>query len=181
MKNKISLEYAEALFLLACEQEKAQEYLSNLRLVGSIISEDEEFLLLLRSPNLSYEEKEAIIDTAFGNSLLEDTVSFLKLLCQKGRIELLPLCIADFEKLYNEVNRVVVAHVTSAVPLTDEQRVKLISSLEKKTGHQVELVCSVDKDILGGIIVKTEDCVLDGSLKHKIHKVKEVISSESKT
>ena len=180
MKNKISLEYAEALFLLACEQGKSEEYLSNLRLVGDTIKGEEEFLLLLRSPNLSEKEKEGIIDDVFGGALLKDTVSFLKLLCQKGRVELLPLCIDDFERLYNEVNRVVVAEVTSAVALTEQEKERLIASLEKKTGHKVELSCRVDAEILGGIIVRTEDAVLDGSLKHKIHSMKEVIKSESK-
>jgi len=180
MKNKISLEYAEALFLLACEQEKGEKYLSDLRLVRDLINDEEELLLLLRSPNISFEEKAGVIDSAFGEALEEDTVSFLKLLCQKGRAELLPLCIENFEKLPNRVNRVIVAEVTSAVPLTEEEKDRLTRSLEGKTGHRVELVLRVDKEILGGIIVRTEDSVLDGSLKHKIHRVKEVIEGESK-
>ena len=180
MKNKISLEYAEALFLLACEQGRGEEYLSDLRLVRDLIESEEELLLLLHSPNLSQAEKEGVIDTVFGASLQEDTVSFLKLLCQKGRAELLPLCIADFERLYNEINRVIVAEVTSAVPLTEAEKEKLIAGLAKKTGHRVELVCHVDAEILGGIIIRTEDAVLDGSLKRKIHSIKEVIKSESK-
>lgn len=180
MKNKISLEYAEALFLLACEQERGEEYLSDLRLIRDLIEKEEELLLLLRSPNISAEEKDGVIDAVFGTALQEDTVSFLKLLCQKGRAELLPLCIDDFERLYNEVNKVIVAEVTSAVPLTDEEKQRLTQSLEKKTGHRVELLCHVDREILGGIIVRTDSIVLDGSLKQKIHRVKEVIKSESK-
>lgn len=176
MKNKISLEYAEALFLLACEQEKGEEYLKDLCLIRDLIRSEGELLPLLHSPNLSYEEKAGVIDAIFGKAVQEDTVSFLKLLCQKGREELLPLCIEDFERLYNEVNKVVVAEVTSAVPLTEEEKGRLRASLEKKTRHRVELFCQVDESVLGGIIVRTEDSVLDGSLKHKIHKMKEVIN-----
>ena len=180
MKNKISLEYAEALFLLACEQKQEDAYLKDLSLVGEALN-DKDFMLFLRSPNISFEEKEMFIDSTLGGALKEDTVSFIKLLCQKGRAELLPLCIEDFEKLYNQVKRVIVAQVTSAVPLTDEEKTKLTKSLEKKPGHTVELVCRVDKEIIGGIIIRTEDSVLDGSLKQKIRKVKEVIKSEPKT
>lgn len=180
MKNKISLEYAEALFLLGCEKNQAEAYLKDLRLVGEILKE-EDLLLLLRSPNLSFNEKEEFIDLTLKEAISEDTLSFIKLLCQKGRAELLPLCIDDFEKLYNQVNKVIVASVTSAVPLTEEEKDKLIKNLEKKTGHRVELLCHVDKEIIGGIIIKTEDSVLDGSLKQKIRKVKEVIKSEPKT
>jgi len=180
MKNKISLEYAEALFLLATEQGQGEAYLSDLRLIGDVIKKEEELLPLLHSPNLTLEEKEGVIDAVFGSAVEEDTVSFLKLLCQKGREELLPLCIEDYERLYNEINKVIIAEVTSAVELTEGEKAKLVASLEKKTGHRVELLCYVDKDIIGGIIIRTEDTVLDGSLKHKIHKIKEVIKSESK-
>ena len=78
------------------------------------------------------------------------------------------------------MNKVIKAEVTSAVALTEDEKARLIKSLEKKTGHRVELACRVDKDILGGIIVRTEDTVLDGSLKHKIRSVKDVIKSEPK-
>lgn len=180
MKNNISLEYAEALFLLACECSQSQEYLSDLGIVKSLIQAEPEYLSLLRSPNISREEKEALIDGALGGRVKEHIVSFLKLLCEKNRADLLPLCIENYEKLHNQINKVVVARVTSAVELTLDERERLIKSLERKTGHKVELICQVDKSILGGIIVKTEDTVLDGSLKRKIHDVKEVIKSEPK-
>ena len=180
MKNKISLEYAEALFLLACEQNQSKEYLDDLRFVNSVLKENAELLLMLSSPNLTEKEKEDVTDAVFGSALKEDTVSFIKLLCQKGRAELLPICIEDYEKLYNQVNKIEIAEVTSAVPLTEDEKAALISSLEQKTGHKIELVCHVDKEILGGIIIRTQDSVLDGSLKRKIHSIKEVIKSEPK-
>ena len=181
MKNKISLEYAEALFTLAMEESAAEEYLADVRIVRDIFEGERELLDLLRSPNLTREEKESVIDSVFGGALKEHTVSLLKLLSERGRAELIPLCLNDFERLYNEVNKVVLAEVTSAVELTDEEKARLKGSLEKKTGHRVELVCRVDKDILGGIIVRTDDLVLDGSLKHEIRRVKDVIKSEPKT
>ncbi len=180
MKNKISLEYAEALYTLAAEESLTEEYLKDVRTVRGIMEEESELLLLLRSPNLAMEEKTQVIDAVFGKLLREHTLSALKLMAERGRVELIPTCMEDFERLYNEVNKVVVAEVTSAVPLTNEERARLTQSLQRKTGHRVELVCYVDKDILGGIIVRTDDSVLDGSLKHKIRKVKDVIKSEPK-
>lgn len=180
MKNKISLEYAEALFLLATEENRQSEYLGDMQMLKGVIEENGEYLLLLSSPAVSLEEKEALIDGAFGAVASEHTVSFLKLLCLKGRAELLPMCIEDFVALYNKVNRVIRAEVTSAVELTDSEKEKIIEKLSKKTGHRVELLCRVDKSILGGVIISTEDAVMDGSLKQKISDVKEVIKGESK-
>jgi F-type H+-transporting ATPase subunit delta len=65
--------------------------------------------------------------------------------------------------------------------LTSEEKERIVNALEKKTGHRVELLCTVDEKILGGIIINTEETVMDGSLRRKIHDVKEVIKVESKT
>ena len=101
MRNNISLEYAEALFLISCEKNKQDELLKDLGIVKDTVSE--EYIMLLRSPDIAREEKLSLIDSAFENRVNEHIVSFLKLLCDNGRIELLPLCIENYEKLYNSV------------------------------------------------------------------------------
>ena len=179
MRNNISLEYAEALFLLSCEENKKEEYLRDLGIVKEALTE--EYIMLLRSPEISKEEKLGLIDAAFEGRVLEHIVSFLKLACENGRAELLPMCIENYEKLYNRVNKVIVARVTSAVELTEEEKAKIIAALEKKSGHRVELLCTVDQSVIGGVIISTEDVVIDGSLRRKIHDVKEVIKVEPKT
>ena len=181
MRNNISLEYAEALFTISCEEGCEEEYLRDVRLVGQLVAEDGEYMALLRSPNIPTEEKIRMLDLALGSRVKENVLSLLKLLCERNRIELLPLCIENYEKLYNQIKRVIVANVTSAVPLTCEEQAGIKSGLERKTGHRVELVCSVDESILGGVIIKTEDVILNGSLRRRIREVKEVISSEPKT
>lgn len=180
MKNNISIEYAEAMLLLGKEESRDEEILKDLRLIKSAICKNGEFIELLHSPNISKEEKCAIIDTVFEGRVCEYAVSLLKLLCENNRIELLPLCIEDYEKLYSQINKVVSATVISAVELTEEEKAKIVKSLEKKTKNKVELECQIDKSILGGIVIKTEDAIMDGSLKRKIRDVKEVIGSESK-
>ena len=102
-------------------------------------------------------------------------------MCENNRIDELYPCFDVYEKLYNEVKRVIVANVTSAVTLNEDEKAKIIARLEKKFGYKVELVCQVDEKIIGGIIIKTEDTIIDGSLKRKMRDVKEVISDESKT
>ena len=181
MKNNISHEYAEALFLLSCEEKSEEKYLSDLRLVKKIFEKEPEYLELLHSPSIGKEEKLNLIESAFGGSVNEHVVSFLKLLCENNRIEQLFPCFEVYEKLYNQVKRVIVATVTSAIELTEDEKSRIKSRLEKKLGHGVELICKVNEKILGGIIIETDDTVIDGSLKRKMRDVKEVISDESKT
>ena len=181
MKNNISHEYAEALFLLSCEEKNEETYLFDLRTVKEIFDTFPEYIELLHSPAVSKEEKIELIDSAFSDRVNEHIVSFLKLMCENNRIEYLYSCFDVYEKLYNQVKRVIVANVTSAIELNENEKAKIKSKLEKKFGYKVELVCKIDEKIIGGIIIKTEDAILDGSLKRKMHDVKEVISDESKT
>ncbi len=181
MKNNISTEYAEALFLLSCEEKSEEQYLYDLRLVKDVFDLEPEYIMLLISPSITMEEKLSAIDSAFDERVNTNIVSFLKLLCENNRINMLYSCIEAYEKLYNQVKRVAVASVISAVMLTEDERARITAKLEKKLGCRVELNCSVDEKILGGLIIKTEDAIIDGSLKRKMRDVKEVISSEPKT
>ena len=181
MKNNISHEYAEALFLLSCEEKSEEKYLFDLRAVKEILDSEPDYIELLRSPAISKDEKLTLIENSFSGRINEHIVSFLKLMCENNRIDELYPCFDVYEKLYNEVKRVIVANVTSAVTLNEDEKAKIIARLEKKFGYKVELVCQVDEKIIGGIIIKTEDTIIDGSLKRKMRDVKEVISDESKT
>ncbi len=181
MKNNISHEYAEALFLLSCEEKSEEKYLSDLRIVKEILDSEPDYIELLHSPAISKDEKLALIENAFAGRINDHVVSFLKLMCENNRIEEIYSCFDVYEKLYNDVKRVIVASVTSAVELNEDEKAKIIANLEKKFGYKVELICHVDESIIGGIIIKTEDTIIDGSLKRKMRDVKEVISDESKT
>ena len=163
------------------EEKNEEAYLFDLRTVKEIFDTFPEYIELLHSPAVSKEEKIELIDSAFSDRVNEHIVSFLKLMCENNRIEYLYSCFDVYEKLYNQVKRVIVANVTSAIELNENEKAKIKSKLEKKFGYKVELVCKIDEKIIGGIIIKTEDAILDGSLKRKMHDVKEVISDESKT
>ena len=177
MKNNVINEYAEALFALSVEEGEADSYYKDMTLVKGALDENPDYVSVLSSPALTKEEKSAIIDEAFSPFICENVLSFIKLLCERGHIEELPLCFEDYEKLYNNSKKIVVAEVTTAVPMSDAEKKKLISALKRRYGVNVELNCQVDSSILGGMIIKTEDSVTDGSLKTKIREIKDVIKA----
>ena len=176
MKNKISIEYAEAIFAIAMEENKTAEYYEDLRLVDSLIKESPEYLELLMSPSIETAEKLTLIDSAFVGKLMENTISLIKLLCERNRIELFRECFMDYEKLYNASRQTAFVTVISAVELTDTERERIKASLEAKYKLSVELRCEIDKSIMGGIIIKTDDAIMDGSLSRRLQDVKEVIN-----
>lgn len=177
MQNNVEKEYSQALFTLACEENSAEKYYEELKLVREIFRKEPEYLTLLSSPNISKEEKLLALDGAFSEALSEYTLSFLKLLCERGHILKFDVCLSDYEKLYNLKCRTRVARVISSLELTAEEKKKITDALEKKWGVCVNLVCEVDESILGGIIIETEDTVIDGSLKTKLRDVKDVIKA----
>ena len=127
--------------MLACEEHFEEKCKDDLLFIKEIINNESEYISFLASPNLSKEEKLSAINVAFGERVHRHVESFLMLLCEKNRIELLPYCILEFEKLYNALKKVSVAQVISAVALTETEKQKISSQLEKKLGHRVELNC----------------------------------------
>ena len=88
--NDVAKEYGAALFLLACEENQKKEYEAALNTVKNSFLEHPDFLELLNSPALSMAERLSVIDTVFAENLPQRVLSFLKLLCEKGRISCFP-------------------------------------------------------------------------------------------
>lgn len=167
-------EYAEALFMLSEESGKREEYSSSLETVRTLMRENPEYLELLASPAIPLSERCAAIDEAFG-TMPEDIVSFLKILCENSHVRTVCECIDEFFKLVMEASRRVLATVTSAVELSNEQKRALCAKLEKVSGKSVDAVYTVDKNLIGGLKIEFDGKTFDGSVKQHLGKVKDVI------
>lgn len=172
---QVSKEYAEALFALACECGEEDKIMNELKTVKTAFAENGELMHLLSSPSLPLEERLSVIESVFGETLSEYVLSLLKIMCERKRISQILSCIEEYEKLLDEKKSVVTAKVISAVKLTASERKALREKLEKSSGHTVNLECSVDESILGGVIVEMLGKVTDGSLRHRLKEIKEVM------
>ena len=168
-------EYAVALFMLSEELNSSEKFLSELKTVSSVFSDNPEYMDFLASPGIPKAERTTAIEQAFSTACSEEIVSFLQLLCERGRISELFECITQFEQLFLESKRVVNATVSSAVALTDNEKERLIVKLEKISGKSVIVTWQIDESILGGVIVEIDGKILDGSLKRRLYEVKEVM------
>ncbi len=168
-------EYAEALFTLAVEDNAVEEYSCALNTVKSVVEENPEYIDFLCSPAISLPERVQAIDEAFSEGFPENVVSFLKILCENGRIRTLMGCIEEFGKFVMELSSTTVAEVYSAVPLDDEQKKNICLKLSKVTGKNVEAVYIIDESLIGGIKIEVEGKTFDGSIKHRLSEVKDVI------
>lgn len=174
--KQLAKEYAQALFALCCEdgiEDAADRALSE---VSAQIVAQPAYMELLASPAIPLSERRRALETVFAQTVPGPVLSFLLLLCDKGRIRLLPACTEEYRALLNLKRAVAVARVTSAAPLTDAEKTALMKKLQDMSKKTVTLVCSVDPSLLGGAVVEMDGKVIDGSLRHKLQKVKEVIS-----
>ena len=167
-------EYAAALFELAQESDSVKEISSALDTVLELIEENPEYLDFLSSPNIPKSERIQAIEQAFAG-LHEYAVSFISLLCEKGRIRETAECIAEFRKLCSDADKISVAQVTSAVELSEAQKDALALKLQKMCGNRVVLECSTDKSLIGGMVVGIDGKVIDGSIRNRLHELKEVM------
>lgn len=171
---QIEKEYAEALFALAEEEGNVPLYQQHLHTVRDAITENPGYIDFLRSPAIPLSERLQAIDEAFG-SLPEYIVSFLKLLCENDRLPLLLACIAEFDALAMALANTTTAAVYSAVELTEKQKSALTAKLESLSGKTVVPTFAVDPSLIGGIRIDMEGRTYDGSIKHRLRDVKDVI------
>lgn len=173
--SDLNREYAEALFALAMEVKQEQAYLDALRLIGDALEAEPEYVEVLSAPSIPGEERTALLEQAFGAAVPEQVLSFVQLICAHGRIRSLSDCIDEYHHLYQAAMALSTAHVVSAVGLTDDQKARLAEKLSAKFGRDITLVCTVDEHLLGGITVRIDGVVLDGSLRRRLQEVKDVI------
>ncbi|MBQ9112466.1 MAG: ATP synthase F1 subunit delta [Clostridia bacterium] len=173
---EISKEYAVALFSLACECGEERVVMDALERAEAVFREADGFMELLSSPGIPLGERVSLVEHAFDGSFPEHVVSFIQLLCERRRIGLFYECVKEYRALLDAREAVVTAKITSAVELTDSELAALKQKLEKISGNTVNLECVTDGDILGGLIVEMNGTVTDGSLRHRLREIKEVMN-----
>lgn len=171
-----SKEYAEALFSVITEEGGDRDaYLDALRQIQVLFQTEARYPLLLSSPAIPAPERVAALREAFGAVLPKTLMFFLCLLVEQGRIMLLPEITSHFEGLVLMEEKISKAKVTSAMPLCKEEKDALRAALEKRCGHRVTVEYTVDGALLGGVTAELDGQMLDGSLRARLHQVKEVM------
>lgn len=173
--KKTAKEYAEALFLLSVENDAKKEYYDDLLAIRVVFRREGDFLEILSSPDIRLDEKLDLLMSAFG-VFNENVLSFLCLITEKKRISTFYDIVDEYEILYTESERKIKVKIVSATELTEETREKLVLKLENKFARKVECDFSIDKSLIGGLVIEAEGNIIDGSVRSEIQKIKEVIS-----
>lgn len=164
--------YARALLDVAREKGDPAPLRKELEAVASAFAGQPELRAALTHPALSVEKKKALVAAVF-KSDTELLGRLLALLAGADRLELLPAIAASYAAQLNSQQNVAAAEAVSAVPLGDDQRAALEAALEKATGMGIELKTSVDRALLGGLLVKIGGRHFDGSVRGRLKALRE--------
>ena len=175
--SDVSKEYGGALFDLACEEKIEFDILGQLRVVDGIVKDNPDYVKFLSAPNIPKSDRIEAVDAAFGGRVHQYVCSFLKLLTERGYARYISECICEYENRYYEYKGLVVAKVQSAVELSDKQKNAILTKLEKITGKEIELRCTVDPQLIGGMKILIGDTLYEGTVRAKLDGLKSRLSA----
>jgi ATP synthase F1 delta subunit len=174
--EQIAQVYSRSLFEVAKEQGKLDEVREQLGQIADAISENRDLQVFFFSPYLSTEEKKEGLHKALEGAD-ETLLNFLELLVEKHRMPAIFRIRRQFDELWEEENRRLPVTVTSAIDL-DESTVRQIGdAIGEQTGRSIELTSKVDPDILGGIVVRVGNSILDASIRNRLEQLRKQVAS----
>ncbi len=175
MKNlAIARRYAKALMLIGKEDEQAEQYRDEMDGLVGIMAENPKLEQAICNPLYDAENRRKVLETVIEKlSLSKVMTSFLLLLFDKGRIGFLNNINDFYKELADELKGVARASIVSATELSSDAVEKIRTSLSKMTGKDVKLAIEQDASLIGGVVTKIGDLVLDGSIKTQLNNMRE--------
>jgi F-type H+-transporting ATPase subunit delta len=172
IESRVAARYAKSLLDLAKELGSLAAVADDMRLVADTLAANRELRVMLTSPVLKSDKKLAIITALFTGKMSELSLKFFILLAKKGRDEELAGVADAFLAQYRVVQGVEQAHLATATVLTPEQRASFKQLAEAQTGKQIELLETVDPDLIGGFVLRLGDRQIDSSVATRLQQLR---------
>lgn len=175
LENAIARRYASAFFAIAQEQGKLNEFEGELEKVINAVEANEDLRKVLANQLLEATVKKDIVDQVFTGMVSPITVDFLKVILDKRREAFLKDIYNAFVVSANEARNVRDAEVTAAKELTVADLAAIKAKLTTLTGKEIRLTSKVDPSLMGGLVVRLGDKVIDGSVTKRLELLKEAL------
>ncbi len=173
MSGLTAKRYSDALLELSQDSDKIRKELEE---IVDTLSSSQDLKDFMSNPVISIEDKKSVIEKIFAGKIDKTLLNFLKLLVDKDRFNLIDEILDSYSKDVDKQKNIQKVSVISAIELDEELKSKLINKLAQKLNKNIELETQLDKDIIAGLVIKTEDNVIDMSLKHKFEEMKKEIA-----
>lgn len=177
IERRIVRRYAAALFHAARKADVVDRIESDLGLASYVLETSHDPMGAISSPLVAPDKKKSILTEIFADKVNEITLQYMHLLVDKRREEALLTTEREYVLLANEARGIMDAEVTTAVKLDEDQESDIESRLSAMTGKSIHLVKNIDPGIIGGVVVKIGDTLIDGSIRGQLAALREKLLS----
>ena len=170
-QTRAAIRYAKAILSLAGDHNSAEAVNGEMKLIADTISENKALSEMLESPVVTSVVKRSALLEIFENSSTLST-NLIETLIANKRINLLEHVAQKYTELYDQLNGIQIAVVTTAVPLTDDLKTKVLAKVKELTSKEASIENIIDESILGGFILRVGDIQYNASIANKLSKLK---------
>lgn len=176
--STVARPYAKAAFEFARDRKALQAWSQSLSLAASVAGDADVGERILSNPRLTADDKTRLLLDLCGDDAFDESVSnFLRLVGEKGRLAALPDIHEAFEVLRAQEEKRVDVTIVSAFELDDAQQNVLAEALKKRLNREISITTQVDRELLGGVILRTGDTVIDGSVRGRLQRLREALTA----
>lgn len=173
MAKLVSQTYGEALFEVAVEEQKTDIFLEEALVILTTLEQNPELDKLMKHPKISKNDKEQVFENIFKGRISEEMLGFIKLVVNKERYTELPKIFRYLVDRIKEEKKIGVAFVTTAVELTEAKKQSVEKRLLQTTQYKkMEMHYSVDASLIGGMVIRIKDRVVDSSVRTQLEEMK---------
>lgn len=177
MAKQVNSTYGDALFQLAVEENQVDSILEELIGMIQVLNENEEMIRLLTHPDVKKEDKIKFVTDVFTGKVSDAVMGTMLIIVKNDRSKdmqaILEYVIARI-KAYKKIGT---AYVSSAIELTEEQKAKIEKRLTETTDYlSMEIIYKIDASLIGGVVIRIEDRVLDSSVKRQLERMSSALS-----
>lgn len=173
MAKLVSKVYGDALYEEAMEKNVLSDWFDEVQALEVIFRENSDLVQFLNHPQIIKEEKIKVMENVFSGRISDDLMGFLVIVIEKGRQnDILPICDYFIERV-KEYKKIGIVKVTSAISLSDEQKARIEKRVLETTAYvSLETSYTVDPSLLGGLVIRIGDRVVDSSVKTHLEELK---------
>ena len=169
MAKLVSKTYGDALFEVALEKNQLDAFLGEVKAAKSAMEENDELFKLMSHPKIVKEEKVKVVTDIFSGKVSEELVGLLRMIVDKGHFNEVISVLDYFIEQVKEYKNIGTAYVSSAMELSKAQKKAVEKRLLETTKYvEFEMHYNVDADLIGGMVIRIGDRVVDGSIKNKL-------------
>jgi F-type H+-transporting ATPase subunit delta len=169
--DELAQVYARSLFEVAREHSRMDEVREQLGQFADAVSESRQLAVFFFSPYFSTKEKQEMLDRVLVGAE-EVFLNFLRLLIENHRMPVIFRIRQQYERLWEEEHRMLPVEITSAIALDEATTENLGRTIGERAGRKVTLAARVDPEILGGIIVRVGNSILDASIRNRLEQLR---------